>query len=150
LDLNEERFLDEPVDNQERVGRIDAVRKKARKFPLPKSHELGDILGVHEVSRELHDMTPACSGGSEGCLDVLEHLGALGIEIILADEVPGPIGREHAGDEKVLIGLDPCYVGVLSQGLSQGVGVINRELGHGVILLYYLKLTSGFDADPAI
>jgi hypothetical protein len=72
----------------------------------------------------------------------------LGIEINLADEVPGPNGREHAGDEKVLFGLDPCYVGVLSQRVSQGIGVINRDLGHRVILPYYRNLTSGFHADP--
>src|SRR5262245_32080302 len=56
LDLDQERLLHETVDDQQRVGRIDAVRKQVGKFAQPIGHEFRDVLRMDEIGRELDHM----------------------------------------------------------------------------------------------
>src|SRR5690242_5842739 len=49
LHLDQEGLADEPVDHQQRIGRIGAVREKRRKDSLAEGHELRNVLAVHHV-----------------------------------------------------------------------------------------------------
>src|SRR5256885_14383501 len=53
LHLDQKRLLHQPVDHQQRVGRIGSVREEIRKRALAVDHEFRNVLGVHEVSGEL-------------------------------------------------------------------------------------------------
>src|SRR5262249_22254550 len=76
LDLDQERLLHEPVDDQQRVGRIDAIRKQARKITQSIGHEFRDVLRMHEVGRELHHVSEARALRFQRGLDIGEDLSA--------------------------------------------------------------------------
>src|SRR6185312_9187376 len=59
LHLDQRRLQHQPVDHQERVRRIEAVRKHLREFAQAILHEVRDVLRVHEIGRELYDIAPA-------------------------------------------------------------------------------------------
>src|SRR4051812_37287136 len=77
LHLDQELLLHEAIDDEQRVGRIDAVREHPRKFAQPVLHEFRDLLRVHEVGGELNDVAPAGAGGFQRLLDLAEHARAL-------------------------------------------------------------------------
>src|SRR3954469_7710537 len=49
LHLDQERLLHQPVNHQQRVRRIGAVREKLRKLALAVRHEFRNVLRVHEI-----------------------------------------------------------------------------------------------------
>src|SRR5881396_156482 len=111
------------VDDEQRVGRIGAVREHAGEFAQPELHEFRDVLRVHQVGGELHYVRPAGAGRFQRFLDLGEHAGALRVEVVA--------GRQHAGNEKEFTGLDPGHVRVLAERLAQGVNVVDADVCHG-------------------
>ena len=93
--FDQERFLHQPVDHQQRVGRIGAVGKHLGKFAQPEFHELRNVLRVHHVGGELDDIAPAGADRFQRRFDIGEGLGALRVEIV-ADRPCRP-GRRRPG-----------------------------------------------------
>src|SRR5205823_6448221 len=115
------------VDDEQRVGRIGAVREHAREFAQPELHESRDVLRVHQVGGELHYVPPAGARRFQRFLDLGEHAGALRVEVVA--------GRQHAGNEKEFTGLDPGQVRVLAERLAEGVNVVDADVCHGGLLV---------------
>src|SRR5215813_13613667 len=72
--LDQQRLLHEAVDDQQRVGWIAPARKHARKFAQPKLHEFRDVLGMHEIGRELDHIAEVRTLRFQRGLDVGENL----------------------------------------------------------------------------
>src|SRR5204863_3108600 len=119
LHFDEESFLDQAIDHQQRVRRIDAVFEHAREFTPAKIHEFADVLGVDQIGGELHDIVPAGVRGSKRNFDIGEGLPALREEVGLSDEVAASIGGHHPGDEQELARLDPRDLRILPERISE-------------------------------
>src|ERR1700722_9120889 len=54
--LDQKLLAHQAVDDEQRVGRIAAARKQARKFARAELGEFPDVLRVNEIARELDDV----------------------------------------------------------------------------------------------
>src|SRR5436305_4315847 len=128
LHLDQERLLHQPVDHQQRVRRIGAVREKFGKLALAVSHELRNILRMHEVSRELHHVAPAAANRFQRRLYVGIYERALRVEILahLAVAICPHLSR----DEHELGGLHPRDLRILPERLAERVGAKDLDVGH--------------------
>src|SRR5258708_11725063 len=122
LDFDQELLLDEAVDDQQGVGRVCAIGKQARELAQPPGHEFRDVLRVHEVGGELHDVAPAGAGGFQRLGDLGEGAAALRVERIA--------GGEHAGDEEVLGRFYARDVRILAERLAERVDVVDLDVRH--------------------
>ena len=66
----------------------------------------GDVLRVHKIRRELHNIGPIRVGRLQGGVDVCEDLGGLSPKVAITNDFTVCIARKHACDEQKLIGLD--------------------------------------------
>src|SRR6185503_13345999 len=64
-DLDQKLLAHQPIDDQQRVGRIGPAGKQAREFTRAVLEKLADVLRMHEVAREFHDIGKACALRSE-------------------------------------------------------------------------------------
>src|SRR5262249_4352050 len=142
LHLDQERLVHQPVDHEQRVRRVGAGRKQTRKLAQPVFHELGYVLRVHHVGRELDDVAKGSALRLERRLDIGEHLHALRVEVVGADHV-AVLDRHLAGDEQELGGLYAGDVRVLAERLAQqsGVGKLVVSPGEPPLPLFAIALS---------
>src|SRR5579875_501905 len=110
LNLDQERLADEPIDHQQRVGRIDAIRKHLRELAQPELHELRDVLRMNEVGRELDYVRPSGARGVERGPNVREDLHALRVEVLLTDDVALLVARKLPRYEQELRRLNARHL----------------------------------------
>ncbi len=130
LNLDQERLLHEPVHDQECVGWIGAVRKEARKLAQAVFHESRDVLRVHEISGELHDVGEARALRLERGFDVGEDLPALRFEVLGANHLAVLVCRKLARDEQKLGRPDTGDLRILTQRLAERRGILDGDVGH--------------------
>jgi hypothetical protein len=130
LYFDQQRFLYKPVDHQQRVGWIGPVRKHFRKFTQAVLHEFRNILRVNQVSRELHDISPAGADRFQCGLDIGKGLHALGVEIVDAHDLAVPIDTHLTCDEDEFRGLHAGEMRILPQWLAERVRVENLDVSH--------------------
>src|SRR5882672_7054520 len=94
-------------------------------------HEFRDVLRMHEIRRELHNIAPAGAHRRERRADIGEDLGTLRLEVAVADNVAAGVGGELAGDEDEFARrLDPRDLRILTEWLSQSRRIEDGDLGH--------------------
>src|SRR5205085_12006706 len=81
LHLDQERLLHQPVDHQQRVRRIGAVREELRKLALAVSHEFRNVLRMNQIGGELYDIAPTSADRLQRRLDVGVDQRALRVEV---------------------------------------------------------------------
>src|SRR5687767_9038975 len=77
LDLHEQLRSHQPVHDQERVRRIDTVRKILREHLGPGLHEAGDVVGARQERLQANDVAHGAAAGLDDRADVLEGLPGL-------------------------------------------------------------------------
>src|SRR3954454_10222776 len=150
LHLDQERLADEAVDHQQGVRRIGAVRKERRKDTLAEGHELRDVLRVHHVGGELHDIAPTRAGRFERRLDVGEYLHALRIEVVRADDLALEVRGKLTRDVKEFRRLHTRDVRVLPERSPERGHVLNFDLGHSTPLAATLALRDAWAKQPSL
>src|SRR5690349_3192617 len=98
FDLDQEILFDQPVDDQQRVRRVERPGKDLREQRGAEPHEVLDILGMHEVRRELHDIVEAGADSLEHAAEVVEHLLELPVEVALPGDAAVGTDGELSGD----------------------------------------------------
>jgi len=99
LDLDQELFADQPIDHQQRIGRILTARIYPGEEFLANRHERFDVLRMHEVGGEFGDIGEAKPFGFKCVPQIVEDLAHLGREVAFANQFPGFVDCELAGDE---------------------------------------------------
>src|SRR5262249_24376751 len=99
-------------------------------FAQPILHELRNILRVHQVGRELDDVSPARADRFKRRFDIREGLHALGVEIAVADQLAVAVDANLAGDEDEFRRLDAREMRVLTKRLAERVGVEELDVSH--------------------
>ena len=75
------RFAHQPIDDEERVGRIGAALEQLREFARAIDHEFRNVLRMHEIGGELDEIGKARALRGERRADIGEDEPALRIEI---------------------------------------------------------------------
>src|SRR5205085_10924810 len=131
LHLDQERLLHQPVDHQQRIRRIGAVREELRKLALAVSHEFRNVLRVNQIGGELHDIAPTSADRLQRRLDVGVDQGALRVEIFA--DLAVVISPNLSGDEYELGRFHARDLRILSERLAKRVGAEDLDLGHGCL-----------------
>src|SRR4029077_6594347 len=87
LHLDQKRLFHQPVDHQQRVRWVLAVREHFWKFTQAEGHEFRNVLGMDEIGRELNTFRKGGPRRFQRRLDVAKYLCRLGVEIALADDI---------------------------------------------------------------
>src|SRR5262249_24454065 len=85
---------------------------------------------MHEVGRELNDVSPVRALRAKRRLDVGEDLAALGVEIARTDDAAVLVSGQLPGDEQELRRFDARDLRVLTHRLSENAGVHDLDFGH--------------------
>ncbi len=128
-DLDQKLLAYQAVDDEQRVGRIGAAGEQAREFARAVLRELRDVLGMHEIARELDDVAKVRALRGERRADVGEHLRALAVEI--GWRLAVPVVADLSGDEQKLRRLDARDVRISRERLAEAVWIEHLDIGHG-------------------
>ena len=126
--------MDQPVDHQQCVGRVNAAWEHLGKFAEPVFHEFGNGLRMCHIGGERHDVGKIRVGGRQGGLNIGEHLGALRLEIADADDIAVLVRRQHAGEKQILRRREPAHVGVLPERSAQRLHVVNVDVRRHILV----------------
>src|SRR5689334_1216627 len=107
-DLNEKLLPNQPIDNHERVRRIDAAGEQPGKFSCPVLHQFWNVSRTNEIRRRLNDIGESRALRSECRADIAEQLRALCIEI--AGDLTPAVGTHLTSDEQELRGFHMGYM----------------------------------------
>src|SRR6185437_104450 len=134
FNLDEELLFHQAVDDEQGVRRVERAAEELGKQRRSQRHEALDVLRVHEIGGELHDIVEAEAKAREHRAQVVEHLSALPVETALADDAAGMIERTLAGDEIPRPGLDQRHMRIEALRRPRGLGVdVLHELRHALL-----------------
>ena len=94
FDFQQEVFLDQTIDDKQRIRRIDGGAEQLWKHFRAQLHELLDVLRVNQESRELRNIVEARANAAQHCTEVIEHLPELSLEVVLAYDGAGVVDSE--------------------------------------------------------
>src|SRR4029079_14215341 len=97
LHLEQKLLFDQPIHDEQRVGRIRCAGEQLRKESRPRLQELLDVLRVHQVSGELDDVIEARTGALQHRAEVIEDLLELCVEVMLADHLAAGVDSHLTG-----------------------------------------------------
>jgi hypothetical protein len=103
---------------------------------------------MHEIGGELHDMAPTGARRGQRGLDIAEHLHALRVEIVDADDLAGAVARELPGDEQELRRPHPRDLRILAERLAEAVGAVDLYIRHRGLRCG--EATARYSAKPAV
>jgi hypothetical protein len=126
--LDQKLLPHQPVDHQQRVGRIGAAGEQARELARAILHEFRNVLRVHQIGGEVDDVGEACALRGERDAEIGKDLGALCVEVGGRPAVA--VSADLAGDEQELRRFDARDVRILPERLAEAVGVEHLNAGH--------------------
>jgi hypothetical protein len=107
LNFDEKILLYESIYHEKRVGWIVVGREHRREQLLAHTPEFRDVLRVHQIPCELHDVGKGRLDRLQPLLDVRQNLFHQRVEIVPADDSAIEISYELASNEDQLRGANP-------------------------------------------
>jgi hypothetical protein len=129
LYFNEELFMQQLVYEENGIRRI-AIGENRGKEAEPILHELGLIVSVDQIIREMNDVAPAGAYRAKRRFDIGENLLALCFEVSRADKLALHIGCRLSGKKNQFRCPHPAHLTIGSNRMVQVFRIGHLDVDH--------------------